>query len=181
VARSRAKPAAARNPFWAYSLRLYRRPGVAPACLALQERLGLDVNLLLFCLWTGSRGIVLAPRAMAMAVDISAMWSTNVVKPLRGVRRFLKPMQLPLYRGQVARVELAAEKLEQMLLSGLLAQASPTAAPGGDLAARHLRQYATRAKLRMQAADIAHLVAILGAAFPEDEERALRRSLSAAA
>lgn len=181
MARSRAKPAAARNPFWAYSLRLYRRPGVAPACLALQERLGLDVNLLLFCLWTGSRGIVLASRLMAMAVDVSAMWSGNVVKPLRSVRRFLKPMHLPLYRGQVARAELAAEKLEQMLLFGLLAQASPSAAPGGDLAARHLRQYAARAKLRWQSADIAHLMTILTAAFPAAQERNLRRSLSAAA
>ena len=37
------------NPFWNYSLALYARAEVAKTCLALQDRLGLDVNLLLFC------------------------------------------------------------------------------------------------------------------------------------
>jgi len=35
--------------FWAFSLALYGKPGVAPALLGLQDRLGVDVNLLLFC------------------------------------------------------------------------------------------------------------------------------------
>jgi uncharacterized protein (TIGR02444 family) len=180
VARSRARPASARNPFWAYSLRLYRKPGVAPACLGLQDRLGLDVNVLLFCLWTASRGLPLAPRTMAAAVDMSLMWSANVVRPLRSVRRFLKPMQLPAFRGQVARAELAAEKLEQMLLFGLLAQSPerPAGKPSGDVAGANLGRYLRRARLRLRAADTADLIAIVTSAFPDADGRRLRRVLS---
>jgi uncharacterized protein (TIGR02444 family) len=182
VASSRAKPASSSNPFWAYSLRLYRRPGVAPACLMLQERLGLDVNVLLFCVWTASRGLALSPRTIAAAADISMMWSANVVQPLRGVRRFLKPMQLPAFRGQVARAELGAEKLEQMLLLGLLPQvpASPTPKAGSQLAVRHLQQYFKRAKLRPKPVDIAPLLQILTVAFPAASQQQLRRVLGAA-
>jgi len=36
------------HPFWDFSLRLHERPGVPRACLGLQRRYGLDVNLLFF-------------------------------------------------------------------------------------------------------------------------------------
>ena len=39
------------SPFWRFSLRFYRQPKVADACIALQEEAGVDVNLLLFLLW----------------------------------------------------------------------------------------------------------------------------------
>ena len=39
------------SPFWRFSLRFYRQPRVADACIALQEEAGVDVNLLLFLLW----------------------------------------------------------------------------------------------------------------------------------
>ena len=41
--------------FWRFSLALYARPGVAEALIALQDRAGLDVNLILFGLWVGTR------------------------------------------------------------------------------------------------------------------------------
>ncbi|HEY9550471.1 MAG TPA: TIGR02444 family protein, partial [Kiloniellaceae bacterium] len=44
------------TPFWQFSGAVYARRGVAEACLALQQRHGLDVNLLLFCAWAGSNG-----------------------------------------------------------------------------------------------------------------------------
>jgi uncharacterized protein (TIGR02444 family) len=33
------------NPFWEFSLAFYAEPGVAPACLAMQDLEGVDVNL----------------------------------------------------------------------------------------------------------------------------------------
>ena len=36
--------------FWDFSVGTYRRPGVADACLSLQDRYGLDVNVLLLLL-----------------------------------------------------------------------------------------------------------------------------------
>ena len=39
------------SPFWRFSLRFYRLPKAADACIELQEEAGVDVNLLLFLLW----------------------------------------------------------------------------------------------------------------------------------
>jgi hypothetical protein len=41
-------------PFKRFALELYRRPGVADACLALQNRHDLDVNVVLFAAFTGA-------------------------------------------------------------------------------------------------------------------------------
>ena len=46
------------TPFWQFSGAVYAHPGVAEACLDLQDRHGLDVNLLLFCAWAGVQGRV---------------------------------------------------------------------------------------------------------------------------
>jgi uncharacterized protein (TIGR02444 family) len=32
------------SPFWRFSLQFYRQPGVAEACIALQEESSVDVN-----------------------------------------------------------------------------------------------------------------------------------------
>ncbi len=44
------------HPFWDFSLEVYGAEGVPPACLALQEAHQLDVNIVLFCCWTGATG-----------------------------------------------------------------------------------------------------------------------------
>ncbi|HEX9464673.1 MAG TPA: TIGR02444 family protein [Alphaproteobacteria bacterium] len=162
------------NPFWTYSLRLYRRPDVAAACIALQDRLGVDVNVLLFCLWAGHRGVALPPKTMTLIGELSRLWSTNVVGGLRQVRRFLKPLGLPALRGQVARVELAAERVEQDLLVRLLPAARRRRAmplpERAELAARNLAHYLRRHLPRrgasLKPADTAHLLTLLAAAFP---------------
>ena len=41
--------------FWQYSIVFYARPGVAAACLALQDREKADVNLILLAFWLASR------------------------------------------------------------------------------------------------------------------------------
>ncbi len=170
----------AANPFWTYSLRLYKRPGVAPACLALQERLGLDVNVLLFCLWTASRGERLPARTVTLVAGLSQLWSAHVVRPLRHARRFLKPLSLPGLRRDVARVELAAERVEQDLLLRLAPRrprAAPASAAAADVAADNLAAYLGRIRAAAQAADIRHIAAILEAAFPGGPVADLRRRL----
>jgi uncharacterized protein (TIGR02444 family) len=37
------------NAFWDFSLKVYAAAGVADECILLQDRFGIDVNLLLFC------------------------------------------------------------------------------------------------------------------------------------
>ena len=119
------------NPFWDFSLAVYGRPGVAEACLALQDRHGLDVNLLLLCCWVGAQGRVLdsveAARLMAAVAD----WQRRVTRPLRQVRRRLKAMagadagRLGALRQGVKDCELAAERIAQDLLHDALSPAAP--------------------------------------------------------
>jgi uncharacterized protein (TIGR02444 family) len=159
------------NPFWTYSLRLYRKAGVAPACLALQDRLGIDVNVLLFCLFAGDRGIKLPGATLKLMTDLSLLWSSNVVGPLRGTRRFLKPLGLPVLRAEVARVELSAERIEQDLLIRLLPRAARRPRTGrAEPAAANLAGYFQRCGPRLGPGDVRHVLTILAAAFPKDRD-----------
>lgn len=155
------------NPLWTYSLRLYRRPGVASACIALQDRLGVDVNLLFFCLWMGKSGRSLSPATLRLMAGLAHTWTLNVVGPLRGTRRFLKPLDLPKLRRAVMQVELAAERTEQDLLYRLAPRAPAQRAPdAAGLAAANLARYAAHWRSRPRPADRRALLQILAAAFP---------------
>jgi uncharacterized protein (TIGR02444 family) len=128
------------NPFWEFSLATYARPGVAEACLDLQDRRGLDVNLLLFCLWAGHCGHRLSTGELAALEAAAAPWRDSVVRPLRGVRRWLKQpadagdAAAAALRREVQRLELAAERREQDLLHARL----PLAASAPDPQAARL-------------------------------------------
>ncbi len=115
------------TPFWRFSLAVYAADGVADECLALQERLGLDVNLLLFAAYIGAvEGIRLDAQDVAAAAVLVDGWHAAIVRALRGVRRTLKPLSLddkdPLQgaatalRSKVKVAELDAEKIEQAML-----------------------------------------------------------------
>ena len=76
------------TPFWAFSLAVYAADGVAGECLGLQERLGLDVNLLLFAAYSGAvEGVRLEPQDVASAHDAVAEWHAEIVRPMRTARR----------------------------------------------------------------------------------------------
>src|SRR5262249_46833557 len=109
------------EPLWEFSLALYARPGVPEACLALQDRHGLDVNLVLASLWaaTGGRGALDGARIAALR-DASQAWQEQVVAPLRGVRRRLKGGPEREFREQLKALELEAERIEQGLLAAAL-------------------------------------------------------------
>ena len=109
--------------FWRFSLDRYARPGIAEACLELQNRAGADVNLLLLALWLGSLGRRLSAAEGAQLAGVAADWQEPIVAPLRAVRRRLKERAdlpwaeaLTTWRGRVAEVELAFEQVEQLLL-----------------------------------------------------------------
>src|SRR5262249_28019883 len=108
------------SPFWRFSLGFYRQPGVADACIALQEDAGVDVNLLLFLLWHATLGRQLSqPEPAELECRIGG-WRDMTVIPLRGVRRALKsPPGLvaattaEAFRTRIKAVELEAERLQQ--------------------------------------------------------------------
>ena len=101
------------TPLWAFSLTVYGGDEVPDECLALQERLGLDVNILLFAAFIGAvEGVRLEISDIAAANAEVAHWQADIVRPLRHARRALKPMSAEGLRAQVKAAELAAEKIE---------------------------------------------------------------------
>ncbi len=154
------------NPFWTFSLDIYARPGVASACLGLQDRLGVDVNLLLFCLWTAKQGVGLDAGIMRKAVAYSKEWTANVVSPLREVRRFLKDRNVDEFRNRVKAAELMGEQQEQQALFDL-APSIATAAASPVLADANVALYFRIAELRPQDADREALAVLRNAAFSQ--------------
>ena len=112
------------SAFWDFSLEVYAADGVAPACLELQERRGVDVNLLLYCCWLGRREATPAAtdRVQALAGAVET-WHDAVVRQLRAVRKRLKTplaaedrtLALSL-RQRVQKIEIDAEHIEQLML-----------------------------------------------------------------
>ena len=45
-----------KSPFWQFSVKFYAVPGVAEACIALQDQAKVDVNILFFLLWNATQG-----------------------------------------------------------------------------------------------------------------------------
>lgn len=133
------------NAFWRFSLAVYAAPGVMPACLELQDRFGLDVNLLLFCCWAGAaRGVALSEPDIAEATAAAQEWRESVVAPLRTLRRRMKTMAAmhdpaaATLRNRIAALELDAEQIQQAMLFRLAGGWSE-AMPGQGLALRNLR------------------------------------------
>lgn len=74
----------------AFAIKVYRIPEVADACLTLQQELGLDVPVLLFCAWyAGTRG-ELDEKMLTQVIERSGPFSMQVVQPLRQIRRWMK-------------------------------------------------------------------------------------------
>lgn len=108
------------SPFWDFSLAFYGRPGIAEICLDLQDRSGADVNVVLFLLWQAQRRRRLSPVDIEKLMALISGWQQQVVRPLRGVRRFLKDPgpawtaeNVASLRQRVKAEELLAERLQQ--------------------------------------------------------------------
>lgn len=119
---------------WAFALDFYGRPGIAEACLALQDHEGLNVNLLLWCCFLARRGHALTPESAGAASDRVAPWNRRVTAPLRAVRRAVKNAAEPgasvLYQ-LLKQTELEAERVELALLQEIADQLASAPAPAG--------------------------------------------------
>src|SRR5579862_3111801 len=111
--------AAAGDAFWRFSLALYARPGVAAALIALQDRAGRDVNLILFGLWLGATKGERLDAAAARQAAAAIAPLTAVVAPLRALRRRLKGDADPdvaAMRRRIVSLEIVAERQVQCRL-----------------------------------------------------------------
>lgn len=170
--------------FWRFSLDVYASPGVADRCLALQDRLGLDVNLLLFCCFCAVRERVIDgqdARALDRAV---ASWRSRVIRPLRGVRRASKAAESGGVAGgadvvkALLAVELETERVEQRILAARLAGLGVAADDPLVVAAGNLGAYLSVQGKAFDAETRRDLSVLLAAAFgiePSAGEQALVR------
>jgi uncharacterized protein (TIGR02444 family) len=150
------------DPLWTFACAFYGRPGVAAACLALQDEGGVDVPLLLYLIWCGRTGRRLDASALAGAEARIAPWRGQVIIPLRTIRRAMRSDLLP---GQVTdplreRVKLAEIEAERLALVALFEAAPVPDAPASS-GAEALALYATH----------------LGRPWPEAPLRVLTRAL----
>jgi uncharacterized protein (TIGR02444 family) len=115
------------DALWQFSLAFYAVPGVAEALITLQDREGLDVNLILFALWLGLSGRGGLDRDRLAAADRAVRTiRTEIVEPLRSLRRTLRDYpdeDVRRLREDVKALELAGEKLAQVRLARLAGDA----------------------------------------------------------
>jgi uncharacterized protein (TIGR02444 family) len=124
---------------WEYAVATYQRADVAAACLAMQERSGADVNLLLTASWLAQRGCRWRDEDVEALARHCAGWRERCVLPLREVRRYLGADDgaAGLYR-QAKRLELAAERRQLQMIEAWLAERPPLAdGDAGEEVLRH--------------------------------------------
>ncbi len=157
-----------RTAFWIFSVAVYGRPGVREACLRLQDEAGLDVNVLLYCLWRAAHGADLEAGELAARLAALEPWMAAAVRPLRRLRRALKAeaAQLPAdalrLASDLSALELEAERTAQgLILSAVPEPQGVASGPAPARAMAHLSLYADLAGSRPDAADLRLLVANL--------------------
>jgi uncharacterized protein (TIGR02444 family) len=129
-----------RNEFRRFALDLYGSAGVAQAALFLQDRCGVNVNVLLLAAFVGAAsGSSLSTSEFEAARDLTRQWQHEVVGPLRKLRRRLKDGPPPApnratadLRDRVKALELDAELIELDELSDFLTQLAAPPAPDSD-------------------------------------------------
>ena len=115
-----------KSPFWQFSIKFYAVPGVADACIELQDKAQVDVNVLFFLLWNATQGRAFNAADVTEIERQIGPWRELAVVPIRNIRRALKspppvmePAAAESLRTRIKAVELEAERLQQEALFGL--------------------------------------------------------------
>jgi uncharacterized protein (TIGR02444 family) len=179
------------HPFWDFSLRVYGTKGVSEACIGLQERRGIDVNLVLFSVWNGESGRgMLTAAELGKAVAASAEWNRAVVCGLRavrdamkdGVRGIAREYSDPL-RKQVLGLEVECEHAEQLALARAVKR-TPEEGKAAEFraadAVANVLAYFHRHGFAPDGTDAAEVATILVPAFPDLDHEALEDRCRAA-
>ena len=180
------------HPFWDFSLRVYGSDSVAAACIALQERRGIDVNLLLFGAWIGESGRgILAESDLEAALAATTAWNRDIVCVLRVVRNRLKGGMPPIstarsdvLRKMILEIEVKSEHVEQITLAAVVtrpADSALSAEQRGDDALANVVAYFRRYGFTPDAEDARQVSIVLDPAFPEIGRAALEAKCRASA
>jgi len=165
--------------FWDFSVRTYRSEGVAQACLALQNESGADVNVILFCCWSGASRGEFQNTEYDAVMAFSKPWADKVVRPLRSVRTWMKLSGCPdpllpnekcmSLREAIKRVEFEAEQLQENVMQSIIDSQPPVAMSNtGQVSAAvlNLQRYCAAEVIAWDDKTQNHLIIILQAALP---------------
>jgi len=167
------------HPAWDFVVGLYSRPEVAPACLELQERHGIDVTMMLFCLWRGSIDAQPLGDRMTPLTQAARTWHTSAVLPMRAARRWLKEeakrlddrMEPSLYKTVLA-AEIDCEHGELLMLTRLAESLCGTPGAGSPQAmAENLAAFFGETGTRLAEGDRAAITTILSTVGAAEEIR----------
>jgi uncharacterized protein (TIGR02444 family) len=107
---------------WEWALAAYGRPGVAEACLTLQDEYGQNSSFLLWAVWAEAKD----PELLARAAGVARDWDETALQPLRRVRRAMKTPRPPIdddaregLREDIKAAELRAERVLMETLASL--------------------------------------------------------------
>lgn len=112
------------HPLWRFSVEHYPRPNVAAASLRLQDGHGLDVNVMLACLWweRGGGAPLEEPQVEAMLEGSAELRAR--VHEIRTQRREAKEAGMDARASELAGAELKAENRVQRVLCDVLGEPS---------------------------------------------------------
>ena len=110
-----------KNDFWQFACALYAKPGQQQTLLTLQNQQGKNVNLCLFLLYLDSLKLSINTDQLSVLIDSVNEFDTQVPKPLRAARRYLKANQESIsdyakIRQELLNAELKLEKQQQQIL-----------------------------------------------------------------
>jgi uncharacterized protein (TIGR02444 family) len=147
---------------WDFVVKFYAKPGIAQACLELQDRLGVDVSFLLTVLfYAKDRNIDLSVEEIASLDRSISAWRDEVIVPLRRLRRHVKASGLlnSSTEGFYQRIkadELLAEQIEIGTLAQQLEQVQTELSisqPKRDLMERIVKHFADSSGLHPSLSD----------------------------
>jgi len=125
---------------WDWAVAAYAAPGVAEACLHLQDAADQNVPLLLWAAWCARTGRPLDADTIEAGCDVARAWNDAAIDPLRAVRLTLKiplaDIQTPdreAVREAVKALELDCERRLLLALEAL--SPAPSAASTDPLPA----------------------------------------------
>ena len=112
-----------KSELWDYSTQTYRLPGVEKACLKLQDSVGADVNVILYCCWLGDKRQLLKDQDLITLARSPSPWQNAILKPLRNARRMMKQHIIAMPAelldqtiSNMTEMEINAERMEQQSL-----------------------------------------------------------------
>jgi uncharacterized protein (TIGR02444 family) len=112
------------GPQWSFAVDLYQRPGVATACLLIQDVIGADISLIQIVVFAAKiRRIGLQQADLENLDNAIAAWRREVIWPLRAVRRRIKsgpePAPVAATEALTQHIKIAEIQAEQIELAAL--------------------------------------------------------------